>query len=57
MKNLKKITRNDLKKVIAGNAPAEVKCGPLLCPDGQQCCYHVGGQFYFCHSNSSRCDN
>ena len=55
MKNLKKLSRIELKQINGGNAPADVKCSTLICLDTQQCCFSVSGQFYFCHSINSQC--
>ncbi len=63
MKNLKKLSREDLKMLRAGIGPANpgidpsdpgtgedelTKCGTTWCARNYQCCYHSGGQFYYC---------
>ena len=58
MKNLKKLSRLQLQKITgATKVPDDVKCGALLCPDGQQCCYNTNGSYYFCHSSGSSCNS
>ncbi|WP_336732489.1 bacteriocin-like protein [Chryseobacterium sp. VD8] len=52
MKNLKKLTRNQLKnvsgaKIAPGGGDELVKCGTTWCNPNYACCYHKAG-FYYC---------
>ncbi|WP_409013988.1 MULTISPECIES: bacteriocin-like protein [unclassified Chryseobacterium] len=56
MRNLKKISRNELKSISGGKKlptdPTQ-KCGPIYCYDTATCC--MQNDYYYCQNEGGSC--